>query len=384
MRRILVLARAEVLHIVRDRATLAQMLLIPIVQLLVLANAATFQIRHTPMAVVDLDRTSTSRELVSHFAASPQFRLVGRPASYAPANELLLAGRATLVLEIPADFERTLMRTGAAPVQLVLDAEQGLAAGLVQVYASRILAAYAAERGVALRPALAAARTGAREAGPARGVPRIELRTRGWYNPALDYRHYMVPGILVVLVTLVGTVLTAQNIAREKELGTLEQLNVTPITRGQFIAAKLLPFWVLGLVEFAMGLAIGRLAFGVPMQGSLALLGGVTAVYLVAALGVGLWISTVVETQQQAMFVTFFVMVIYLLMSGLFTPIDSMPRWVQWLAELNPVKHFVLIARAVLVKGAGLAELQRPIATLMAYAGVVFWLAVRQYSKRSG
>jgi ABC-2 type transport system permease protein len=269
-------------------------------------------------------------------------------------------------------------------VQLVLDAEKGMAAGIVQFYASRILSAYAAERGVELRPTLGAVRATAYEPGPVRDVPRIELRTRGWYNPTLDYRHYMVPGILVALVTLVGTVLTAQNIAREKELGTLEQLNVTPITRGQFIAAKLLPFWVLGQVEFAMGLAIGWLAFGVPMRGNLALLAGVTAVYLVAALGIGLWISTVVETQQQAMFVTFFVMVIYLLMSGLFTPVDSMPQWVQWLAELNPVKHFVLIARAVLVKGAGFTEIRQPLAILTVYAGVVLGLAVRQYSKRSG
>jgi ABC-2 type transport system permease protein len=219
---------------------------------------------------------------------------------------------------------------------------------------------------------------------PLRGAPRIDIQTRGWYNPSLEYRHYMVPGILVVLVTLIGTLLTAQNIAREKELGTLDQLNVTPITRGQFIAAKLLPFWVLGLVELALGLAIGWALFGMPVRGSLVLLLAVASVYLVAALGLGLWISTVVDTQQQAMFVTFFVMVIYLLMSGLFTPIDSMPHWVRILAELNPVKHFVLIARAVLVKGAGLAEIQRPFLILVAYAGVVFWLAARQYRKRSG
>src|SRR5262249_43987586 len=178
--------------------------------------------------------------------------------------------------------------------------------------------------------------------------PTIDLRTRSWYNPTLNYRDYMVPGILVALVTLIGTLLTAQNIAREKELGTLEQLNVTPITRGQFIAAKLLPFWVLGIIDLAIGLVVGVLAFSIPVRGSLLLLFGAASIYLVVALAIGLWISTVAETQQQAMFVTFFVMNVYLLMSGLFTPIDSMAPWVQVVSQANPVRHFVTISRAIL------------------------------------
>ena len=382
MRRILVLAWTEVLHVVRDRATLAQVLLIPFVQLLVLANAATFQIRNTATYVVDQDHSGASRGLVARFAGSGHFDIVGASPSPELANERLLAGDVTMVVTIPADFERTLVREGASRVQLVVNAEKGMAAGLVQFYATRILSTYATELtdqvGVVRGMRLLAGEGDA----PARGVPRIEARTRAWYNPELDYRHYMVPGILVALVTLVGTLMTAQNIAREKELGTLEQLNVTPITRGQFIAGKLLPFWVLGMFELAAGLVLGRVVFGVPMLGSPVLLLGVSAVYLVAALGIGLWISTIVETQQQAMFVTFFIMMIYLLMSGLFTPIDSMPRWVQMVAELNPVRHFVEISRAVLVKGAGLREIQRPFLILALFAGVVFSLAVRQYSKR--
>jgi ABC-2 type transport system permease protein len=217
-----------------------------------------------------------------------------------------------------------------------------------------------------------------------RGSPRIDVRTRGWYNPMLDYHAYMVPGILVFLVTLVGTLLTAQNIAREKEIGTLEQLNVTPITRGQFIAGKLLPFWILAMVDLAVGLAVARFVFGVPMRGSLLLVFAAAAIYLVAALGIGLWISTLAETQQQAMFITFFILVIYVLMSGLFTPVDSMPRPVQWLTELNPVKHFIVIMRAVLIKGAGFAAVQTQFYALIAFAAVVLTLAVRQYSKTTG
>ena len=375
MRRILFLAQAEVLHVIRDRATLAQVLIFPIVQLLILSNAATFAIRDTPTYVVDLDRTSVSRGLVERLTASGHFRILGASASPDLADEALLAGRVTMAVIIPHDFERSLVRTGRAAVELSLNAEKGSAAGIVNAYASRILASYSSE--LATRFHL-----NGRTAGTA--APRIDAGVRSWYNPTLNYQHYMVPAILVALVTLIGTLLTAQNIAREKELGTLEQLNVTPITRGQFIAAKLLPFWVLGLLELGLGLLVGVGVFGVPMRGSLVLLFGVAAVYLAVALGIGLWISTLVETQQQAMFVTFFIMNVYLLMSGLFTPIDSMAPWVLVVSQLNPVRHFVTISRAVLVKGAGLAEVARPLLILTAYGAVMLVLAVRQYSKRSG
>ena len=207
---------------------------------------------------------------------------------------------------------------------------------------------------------------------------------RSWYNPTLNYQHYMVPGILVALVTMIGTLLSAQNIAREKELGTLEQLNVTPITRGQFIAAKLLPFWVLGMIELAIGLIVGRLVFGIPMRGSLLLLFGVGGdLPGRRRSAIGLWISTLVETQQQAMFVTFFIVNVYLLMSGLFTPIDSMAPWVQAVSQINPVRHFVTISRAILMKGAGLADIRAPLSILAVFAVVMLTLAIRQYSKRT-
>jgi ABC-2 type transport system permease protein len=255
-----------------------------------------------------------------------------------------------------------------------MNAEKGSAAGIVQTYAARIVDAYAAELDAERRPARDAPRRGG-------GAP--ELRERAWYNPTLDYRHYMVPGLLVALVTMIGTLLAAQNVAREKEAGTLEQLNATPITRAEFVAGKLLPLWTLALLDLALGLVVGRLAFGVPMRGSLALLFGAACVYLVVALSIGLWISTRVETQQQAMFVTFFVLMVYLLMSGLFTPIDAMPRWVQILSLANPVRHFVTVARAVLVKGAGVRAVAEPLGALVAYAAVAVTVAVRAYSKRA-
>jgi ABC-2 type transport system permease protein len=379
MRRVLFLARAEVLHVVRDRATLAQVLVMPILQLLILSNAATFQVSHTSTYVVDFDRSTMSRGLVTRFRASGQFRVEGQSASPDLANEALLQGDVTMVLTIPHDFEADMMRSGAAPIQLSVNAEKGSAAGIVQAYASSITAAYAAE----IDASIHATSHGGAEPPPRRAAPRIDVRLRSWYNPTLDYRHYMVPGILVALVTLIGTLLTAQNIAREKELGTLEQLNVTPMTRGQFIAAKLLPFWALGMINLAIGLLVAGIVFGVPMRGSLLLLFGAAAVYLVTALAIGLWISSVVDTQQQAMFVTFFVMNVYLLMSGLFTPIDSMAPWVRVVSEVNPVRHFVTISRAILMKGAGLADIAQPLLTLAAFGAVTLALAIRQYSKRA-
>jgi ABC-type multidrug transport system permease subunit len=375
MRRIFFLARAEVLHIVRDRTTMIQILVLPVVQLLVLVNAATFVIRNTPMAVVDHDRTSTSRGLINRFAASGHFD-VERAASETSANDKLLDGKVTMVLVIPRDFEASLVRERMAPVQIVLNAEKGSAAGIVQSYAQRIFATYSASLGTELRPNIRDVTDA-----PRRGDARLEVRARGWYNPSLNYKHYMVPGVLVALVTLIGTLLAAQNIAREKELGTLEQLNVTPITRGQFIAAKLIPLWFLGLIDLTIGLVVGKLVFDIPMRGSLLLLFGAAAIYLLVALGVGLLVSTLVETQQQAMFVTFFIMSAYLLLSGLFTPIDSMAPWVKTVSLLNPVRHFVSISRAILVKAAGPAEIAQPMLYLTVFAVVILSLAVMRYRK---
>jgi ABC-2 type transport system permease protein len=191
----------------------------------------------------------------------------------------------------------------------------------------------------------------------------------------------MVPALMVSLTTIIGLLLTAQNITRENELGTLEQLNVTPMTKVQFITAKLIPFWILSLVIFSIGLVIGKLVFGIPTRGNLLLVYLAAMVYLVVVLGIGLWISTVTRTQQQAMFVAFFVVLIFLLMGGLFTPVDSMPDWAQMVAEVNPVKHFVFIMRAVLVKGAGLETVGVPILGLAGGGALVLTMAVLRYHK---
>ena len=377
MRTLRFLLRKEYLQIFRDRIMVAQLLLLPVIQLALLANAATFEIRSARLIVVDEDRSATSRGLVDRMRAAGRFELVGATFSARRADEAMMRREAGVVLRIPRDFERDLVRTRSAPVQLVLNAEDGAAAGVTLAYAQRIVADYASEVAATLHVATSSSE------GPVPGQGRLDVRARGWYNPELDYRLFMVPGILVQLVTMVATLLTALNIVREKELGTLEQLNVTPVTRGQFIAAKLIPLWSLGLVALSIGLIVARFAFHVPMRGSVLLVFGTASIYLLAALGVGLLVSTIVSTQQQAMFVTFFIILVYLLMSGLFTPVRSMPTWAQWIAQANPVMHFIEIMRAVMLRGAGLPEIARSLAVLTLLAAAMFSLSVRQYAKRA-
>jgi ABC-2 type transport system permease protein len=373
MRTILFLVRKEFLQIFRDRATVFQIFFIPVVQLLVLSHAATFDVKRTALLVVDEDRSTTSARLVMRLEGGDRFRIAHLGADARGVEEALMDREVKAILRIPRGFEKSLVRERRATVQLQVNAEEGAVAGIVQTGVQAVLADVAREQS-----AMLATPVGARVL---RTAP-IELRAQGWFNPTHNYKHYMVPAIMVSLVTIIGMLLTAQNIAREKELGTLEQLNVTPITKTQFIAGKLLPFWILALVIFSIGMVLARVAFDIPMRGSVPLVFLAAAVYLIVALGTGLWISTFTNTQQQTMFVAFFILMIYLLMSGLFTPVESMPRWAQLVAEANPVRHFVWIMRAVLVRGAELEVIAPRLVGLGVGGVAILALAVRQYSKR--
>jgi ABC-2 type transport system permease protein len=373
VRTIFFLVRKEFLQIFRDRTTVFQIFMIPVIQLLVLANAATFDVKQVAMLVVDEDHTTVSSGLVQRLEAGRQFRVVRVTSSDAGVDHALLDREVTAVLHVPRRFEEDLVRNGRATVQLVLNAEEGATTGIVQSYANSILSGYARE--------LTGTLPSARRSAPGSRVPPLDLRTQRWYNPTRNYKYWMVPALMVSLTTIIGLLLTAQNITRENELGTLEQLNVTPMTKIQFIAAKLIPFWILSLVIFSLGLAIGKLVFGIPMRGNLLIVYLAAAVYLIVVLGMGLGISTITRTQQQSMFVAFFFTLIFLLMSGLFTPVDSMPDWAQRVAEANPVKHFVSIMRAVLMRGAGLETVGRPIVGLGVAGVAVLGLAVLRYRK---
>jgi ABC-2 type transport system permease protein len=381
LRSLSVLLHKEFLQIRRDKVILRMLFVMPMIQLLVLANTATFEVKTSRLWVVDQDRTPAARALVDHFTASKRFAVAGYSMVTQPGDDALLDGSANAILVLPEGFARTIVRDRSATVQMVLNAENGSQAGVIQSYASEIIARYANEITLASAPRMNV--SGGAERAPVRGRAMMEIRTRGRYNASLDYKRFMIPGILVQLVTLVGTLMTALNIVREKEAGTLDQLNVTPIRPSVFIAAKLIPLWIIGLIEFSVGITLAVLVFNVPIVGNpLVLLLG-AAVFLLGALGLGLWISTVSDTQQQALFVTFSIVMVYILMSGLFTPVRAMPGWVQTVAQINPLMHFIALVRAVMLKGAGFVEVWRQLAALAAIGVTILSLAVSQYRKRA-
>lgn len=372
MRTIRFLLQKEFRQIFRNRAMLPIIFVMPLVQLIILGHAATFEVTNTQVHLIDEAQSPTSHRLVEKLTASGYFSVAAQSMSNERADEALLRRDVNMILHIPRSFERDLARTGTAPVQIVLNAEDGFMASVIQAYATTIIADFSRAIHVEARPGRLA------QAGP---PAIIEVKPSNWYNPELAYDLYMVPGILVVLVTMIGMFLTAMNVVKEKETGTIEQINVTPIKKWQFITGKLMPFWVIGMIELAIGLGLAKLIFHIPMAGSLLIVFGVAGVYLLVVLGLGLWVSTGTETQQQAMFIAWFIAVVFILMGGLFTPIESMPAWAQELTVINPIAHFIEIMRRVLVKGAGWDDIQRPLGILLLMAAFVLPLAIRQYRK---
>lgn len=368
MRTVLFLVEKELRQLRRNRTLLTLLLLAPLLQLLLLSYAANYEIRNLALTVVDHDHTSASRRLVAKFQYTDYFRVQAVRASVDEAERDLLLDHADLVLVVPRGFDRGLVRDRHAQVQVLVNAINSVKAGLAASYAAAVVQAYQRE------VAPAASVTAAVPAG-------LEVVPAYWYNPRLNYRTFMVPGLLVELVSIIVAFVATLNIVREKELGTIEQLNVTPIRKWQFILGKLLPFWLAGLYQLAVGLLLARYLFQVPMVGSVALLYVITAGYLVIPLGLGLLISAVSATQQQAMFVAWFCIMIFVLLCGLFTPIEYMPRWAQTLDLLNPLQYIIRIARLILLKGATFQHVLPDVLVLLAMAVGVNALAVWRYRK---
>ena len=372
MRTILYIIQKEFLQVFRNKSMLPIIFFVPIFQLIILVNAATYEMKHIRVSVVDLDLSSTSRKLVSKFQGSPFYKLQSTCFSYSTAEDQMKQGNIDMILQVPAGFEKKLLKENHAKVQFVINAINGQSAGLINAYSTMILLDYNREVVVEnTTPAMMA------------GIRTIQTDYSYWYNPKLNYKTYMVPGILVLLITIIGLLLSGMNIVREMEIGTIEQINVTPINKIQFIAGKLIPFWIIGLFELAFGLVVGKLLFNIPMEGSLGLIFLSAAVYLFVILSFGLLISTITQTQQQAMLVSFFFMVVFILMSGLFTSTESMPDWAQKLDKLNPLMYFIKIMRMVLLKGSGFADISRYFWSLVVYAVFILSLAILRYRKDS-
>ena len=360
----------EFIQVFRNKRMLPIIFVLPLVQLLILANAATFDMKNIRMAIVDHDMSGSSRGIVSKYSGSPFYKIVYTSNSVKEAQDQMQRGNTDMIMVIPPDFEKDLVTRGHAGVQFIINAINGASAGLMSAYSTQILLSYN-------RSVMAEWLTPSQLA----GIQVIQSENSFWYNPKLNYKTYMVPGILVILVTIIGFLLSGMNIVREKEIGTIEQINVTPIRKSQFIAGKLIPFWIIALFELAFGLTLGKLIFDIPIVGSLWMIFLSGGIYLFVILGFGLLVSTMTNTQQQAMLVSFFFMVIFILMSGLFTSVESMPVWAQEVNRINPLSYFIRIMRMVMLKGSTLRDISGPLIALGIYAVVMISLAVRRYRK---
>lgn len=344
--------------------------LLPLMQMLVLVFAATLDLKNIDLYVVDQDQSDSSRELISRFQASPFFSMNGQSFNMKEAEDAILEDQSDMVLTIASGFEHDLMRENGTSVQLLVNAIDGSAAQLMYSYARSVIQSY--------HQNLVAETEGLPQFEP---PYQIEPVTRYWYNPELNYKWYMAPGILAILVTVIGLSLSGMSLVREKEIGTIEQLNVSPIRKFHFLVGKLVPFLLIALLDMVFGLVIAVLVFNLPVVGSIWVLFGFGAVYLFGILGMGLLISTMADTQQQVMFITYFIMMIFVMMGGIFTPVTSMPYWAQVVDWFNPICYFMRVMRMVVLKGSGFFDLIPEFLSLLAFGVVFLALAVWRYRK---
>ncbi len=372
MRILATLLVKEFKQIFRNRVLLPIIFVVPVVQMILLTYAASLEMKGISMAVVDQDYSQASRQLASRFAGSPFFEINLTTSSYQEALKDLTNDHVDVILHMQYNFEKNLYNEKETDLQLVVNAINATEAGLINAYCTQIIADFNGQ--------VRADWFGMEESGL---LVSMDIIPKYWYNPLLDFKIYMFSGILVIIVTLIGMLLTALNLVREKEMGTTEQINVTPIRKYQFIMAKLIPFMIIALFELAFGLLIGRLLFGLPMVGSLGLLFLFTCVYLLAVLGIGLFLSTISNTQQQLMYLAFFFMLTFILMSGVFTPAESMPTWAQKVNLANPVAYFMKVIRMILLKGSRFGDISREFYSLCIYAALILTLAITNYRKTS-
>ncbi len=371
MRVILFLLRKEFVQIFRNRMFLPMIFAMPLVQLLVLPLAANYEMKNIVAVVVDHDRSMVSQQLVEKIAASGYFRIHAYPTSFDEAFSLIEGDRGDLILEIPKDFESRLIERGGSSVFIAVNAINGIKASLGGAYLRQILTSFSSELRERQMPVAAFP-----------PLPLIRLKTSVRFNPIMSYRHFMVPGFLVLLVTIISTYMCGLHAVKEKENGSIEQINVSPVKKYQFILGKLIPFWILGVVVFSLGLfVVARWVYGILPVGSLLLLYAYLLLYLVAMLGLGLLVSTYCHTQQQVMFTMFFFMMIFILMSGLFTPIESMPRWAYLIACCSPITYFTEVARMVILKGSDFSHLHIHIGMMSFFALLFNSWAVINYKK---
>lgn len=363
----------EFIQVLRSKNTRFILFGPPIIQMIIFGYAATFEIHNVPTAVIDQDHTQESRELISRFSSSTYFDIQRQLTDPAEIPGLMDRGEVTLALQIHPGFSELLRKGQTAPVQLILDATNSNTALIAGGYANQIAQGFAADyqkdRMQRLAPQIVDR------------IPQVELQQRPWYNTDLKSRWFFVPGVICSLTLVLVTSLTAFAVVREREIGTLEQLMVTPIRRFEFILGKTIPFFLIGLADVGLIATIGTLWFQVPFRGSLAVLLLGTVLFLLCQLGVGLFISTISSTQQQAMITAFFFIMPSITFSGFGFPISTMPHWLQLTTYANPIRYFLIIIRGIYLKGVGLDILWPQMVPMALLATALLSLSVFRFHK---
>ena len=374
MRRIWYVMWKEVIELRQDPRIFGIIFIAPVLQLAILGYAATTDVRNVPIVVVDTDRSSGSQDLISRFTGSGIFEIVDVVSDSRDVDRYLESGEAWMALSIPASYGQTVAAGRSATLQIVADGSDANSTNIAMGYATNLIAGYTQEMVEERR----------RVAGvPLDGGGGIEPRVRVWFNPTLESRYFMLPGIFALLLLVVTSNLSSMAIVREREIGTLEQLNVTPLGRLELIIGKLLPYGIIGLIDVLIVLVVIVFWFEVPLRGSFWLLFGMSLIYLLTTLGLGLFTSTISHTQQQAMMTsTFFFLIPMMYLSGFIFPIENMPAVIQPITYLIPLRYFVVILRGIFLKGVGLETLWPQALALFAWGVAILTLAYMRSSKR--
>lgn len=362
----------EFIQIFRDPKMRGIVFLMPVIQLLVFGYAVTTDVKHIATAIYDLDNSAASRELVASFIKSGYFDVLEYVRDENRARNLVDRGEVRAVLRMNKGFQDELRTGRTAQLQVIVDGTDSNTAGIVVDYSAKIVGQFS-QKVLLTRSS--------RLRGPSREPGRVEIQTRAWFNENLESRNFYVPGVIASLLMLVTLMLTSMAVVREKEIGTMEQIMVTPITPLEFILGKTVPFALIGFTDMILITVIGVFWFEIPIRGNLLLLFVAAALYLMTTLGLGLFISTVSETQQQAMMSTFFFYLPAILLSGFMFPIANMPEVIQWLTYLNPLRYFLVIIRGIFLKGVGVGVLWPQMVALAVMGVITLWWASKRFRK---
>jgi len=387
MRIILHIIKKEYLQVLRDRAFLPMLFFAPVIQLTLFGYVAATNVNNIPTAVLDQDKTQISREFVQSFSNSGYFRLKYFLHASSQIDNLLDSGKVKLVINVPHDFSRKIKHNETADIQLIVDGTNSTTASIILGYASDIAQRQALKkleqrgtRGFAPRNSAKIIIQQLQKIQAS--VPGIDLQLRAWYNPELDNVNFIVPGIICTILAIITTMLTSVAIVREREKGTLEQLIVSPIAPYQLILGKVLPFMGIGFVDVIIILLAGTLWFKIPIRGSITLLLLLAVLFISNTLGVGILISTISRTQQQAMMTTLFVMMPWIVLSGFIFPIGNMPRVIQLITYLIPMRYFLVIIRGIILKGVGLSILWPQALAMILLGGTILSFSIFRFHKR--